>query len=111
MVNIPFIQFPAYTEQLILDDESFIFQFIWNTRGEFWTLSILDPDLTPILTGLKLVLNFEHFAPYKHLAIPPGELYVFDLDPNNKTKIGFEDFTNARALQLIYALEGELVSI
>ncbi len=108
-VDIPFTQYPSYTQQIILDGESFLFQFTWNTRMEAWTVSIFDLDLVEIITGLKLVLNWEHFFQYRHLPLPPGQLLVFDPDPNNKTKIGFEDFKNSRALKLVYIEEDEVL--
>jgi len=108
MIQIPTLDFPAYTETLILDEQSFLLQFVWNTRLEAWQLSILDVEENPILMGLKLVLNWAHFPQYRALNIPPGELFVIDPDPNNHDKIGRDDFVNDRKLEILYAEEAEL---
>ena len=103
MVIIPFTNYPAISKDITLDGEDYRFKFIWNTRGEYWTLTILDTEGVVKLAGIKLVLGYELINSYSHLDIPPGQLYVVDLDDNNKTKIGMDDFTNERNLQLIYA--------
>ena len=77
---------------------------------EAWQLSISDTEENHILSGLKLVLNWEHFPQYRALAIPPGELFVIDPDPNNHAKIGRNDFTNARRLEILYADKEEVAS-
>lgn len=111
MVQIPFTEYPATTKEITLDEESYKFTFVWNTRGEFWTLSILSVNDTPILSGVKLVLNYELVNVYRHLKIPQGLLYVYD-PTNNQSKIQFSDFdTNGRNLKLVYIEEFELESI
>jgi hypothetical protein len=110
MLKINFIDYPSYTNEVILDNKSYIFKFVWNTRGEFWTLSILDTDKNIILSGVKFVLNYSLLSDYYHLDIPKGSLYVIDLTDNNN-KIAFEDFNNERQLSLIYATEADFATV
>lgn len=108
MLQIPFTEYPAHTKELVLDEKSYVFTFVWNTRGEFWTLSIADTDKTTILDGIKLVLNYNLLQDFHHLAVPEGNLYVIDLS-NNVSKIQYSDFTNERKLMLIYEELSDLV--
>jgi len=110
MLQIPFIDYPCYTKVLTLDGIEYTFKFTWNTRGEFWTLSIYDTNKVTIIEGVKFVLNYNVFADYKHLNIPQGNLYIIDLT-DNMSKIKFEDFNNERQLALIYEELKDLVTV
>lgn len=110
MIQIPFVQYPSYTKEIILEENTFIFSFVWNTRGEFWTLTIMDTQKNFIINGIKLVLNYNLFQDYKHLDIPQGNLYVIDLS-NDVSKIKYDDFTNERTLSLIYQEVADLVTV
>lgn len=110
MLQIPFIQYPAYTKELLLDGQSYIFSFVWNTRGEFWTLSIFNVDKAAIINGIKIVLNYNLFSDYHHLAIPPGGLVAYD-ESNDVSKIKYEDFVNERKIRLLYSEVTDLVTI
>ena len=106
-VTIPFITYPSYSKDITLDNIKYRFLFQWNTRSEAWTLSIKTIEDVAILSGIKLVLNYDLFQRHRHLAIPQGSLFVIDLS-NDETKIAYDDFTNERGLQLVYFSEGEL---
>ena len=104
---IPFTTYPSYSKDITLDNVKYRFLFQWNTRAEFWSLSILSTDNTPIVSGIKLVINYDLFQRYRHLALPTGYLFVLD-SSENEAKIAYDDFTNERGLQLIYFSEDEL---
>jgi hypothetical protein len=108
MLQIPFIEYPAYTKEIVLDSKSYIFSFVWNTRGEFWTLSIADINKVTIINGIKIVLNYNLLQDFHHLDVPPGDLYVLDLS-TNVSKIQYSDFTNERQLVMIYQELSDLV--
>jgi hypothetical protein len=110
MIQINFIQYPSYTNEIVFDGISYIIKFVWNTRGEFWTISFFDINYNPILLGLKLVLNYSLLKDFHYLALPTGELCIFDSSSNNN-KIAYEDFTNERQLQLLYIPKVELETI
>ena len=110
MIQLPTTEYPCYTMEFNLDGVTYIFKFNWNTRGEFWTLSIYDTNKAVIIEGIKFVLNYNVFADYKHLGIPQGDLYIVDLT-NNMSKIKYEDFTNERQLALIYREIADLVTV
>jgi hypothetical protein len=111
MIIIPFTEYPSVSKEIVIDDISYIFSFVWNTRMEAWTLSIYTIENEPILVGIKLVLNYELIRMYRHLDIPQGEMYVIDIT-DNETKIAYDDFTSSgRNLILAYYEEGEFESI
>lgn len=103
---IPFANnLPSFTQSMVLENVSYIFNFKWNSRGEFWTMNINDDENTPLVQGIQIVLNFELLSQYQYKDLPPGKLYVLDttgsLDP-----IAYEDMYNGR-ITLLYLNEGE----
>ncbi len=110
-IRIPFIEAPSFTEELNIEERTYKFQFVFNSRSEAWSLSIFDPRSNPIVEGIRLVLNYELIRIHNYLPIPPGHLFVVDTDATNEAPIAFEDFTNQRALQLVYFTEAEFVPV
>ena len=112
MVTIPFTEYPAFSEEVDLDGTSYKLSFVWNSRGEFWTLTFADIDGDEILSGIKLVLNYELLQEFHYLPIPPGFLFVLETT-NNQTnaRVEYDDFTGERALQLVYVTEAEVAAI
>jgi len=111
MVNIPFVNTAAFSQQVILDGNPFNITIVWNTRGEFWTISFFNTDDTPIVTGIKMVLGFSLLRGYKHIvALPPGALIVFD-PAGSDVRPGFDDFLGTRGLLLLYATEAEVAAV
>lgn len=105
MVTIPFFEFPAFTQEIVLDNTPFRFSFNWNTRGEFWTLIIANRDQVPLISGIKIVIDYELISKYPGRSLPPGELYA--IDPSGELeKIGRNDFQDKA--KLIYVTESEL---
>ena len=109
MIEIPFVTYPAVSEDISMDNVVYRVQCVWNTRKAFWSLSLFDTDDNPVLTGIKLVINYELIAMYRHLDIPQGELYVLDLNENVVDNIKYSDFSGERKLKLIYMEPADLV--
>jgi len=68
-------------------------------------MSVLNPDETPIMYGIKLVLNYSLFDQFSYLSLPPGELYCIDTTEKeievNRTNIG-------DTVELVYLTEEEV---
>lgn len=108
MLQIPFTEYPALTKEIVIDETSYRFSFVWNTRMEAWTLSIYSIDNIAILTGIKIVLNYELIRMFRYLLIPQGYLLAIDIT-NNENKIAYGDFTSSgRELKLYYLEVGEV---
>lgn len=107
MVTIPFAEFPAFTEEINLDNNPYRFSFNWNTRGEYWSLSTLDRDLVQLLSGIKLVMDFELLRRFPGRNTPPGELYV--IDPSGQLdRVSRDDFQDK--VSLVYMTEAEVAT-
>lgn len=108
MVKIPFTQFPAFSEEIILDNIPYRFSFSWNTRGEFWSMIIQDRSEVVLIAGVKLILNFPLLFMHPGKNLPPGELWVIDTTESLE-RIGRTDFENN--VSLIYLTEEENATI
>ncbi len=103
---INFFTFASFTQEIILDNETFKFLITWNSRGQYFSLSITDVTGNALVSGMKLLLNAEPFHLHPGRDLPAGELLVIDTTESN-APINQNDFTNGR-LQLIYIEETEL---
>lgn len=100
IVTIPFFDFAAFTETITLEDTQYILSFTWNSRGEFWVMSIQDLAQNEIVSGIKLILDLELLRKFPDRSLPPGKMYVFDVS-GNTDPIKYDDFTNGRC-DLVY---------
>ena len=102
--TIPFSEFPSFTQEVVLDNIPFRLTFNWNTRGEYWTMSIEDRDEVKLASGIKLVMNFGLIRRYPGRGLPPGELIA--IDPSQQLeKAGRNDFLDK--VKLLYVSEDE----
>jgi hypothetical protein len=106
MLVLPFSEAPAFSQEVTLDDVPYRFRFIWNTRFEFWSMSIFDREFTPIVQGIKVVLGYELISLYRGLPVPPGEIYTVDTT-DEVVRIGRDDIPDG-VVQLVYVPESEL---
>jgi hypothetical protein len=109
MITIPFADFPSFTEEITIDNIPLRFVFRWNSIGNFWVMSIADRDQNPIVSGIKLVVQYEILSRYISILPVSGELYVVD-GQGKYDEILQDDFTNGR-LELVYVPEGENVAV
>jgi hypothetical protein len=109
MLSIPLYGLASFSEQVTLDGSTYTITFQWNSRGSFWSMTFADSNNTIILSGVKLVVNYELISSWPDRGLPPGELYI--LDPTgDDSDAQFDDFGNGR-LEMIYVTEVERVSV
>lgn len=108
MLEIPFKGFPAFIEEIYLDNVPYKFLFMWNTRGEFWSLTVSNRFNVTLVAGIKLVLDQDLFAQYTDKGLPKGKLFVIDTS-GSYAPIGRYDFENERKLKVIYIEENEVL--
>jgi hypothetical protein len=106
MITLPFLDFANFNSEFELDGNPYVFQFNWNSNGGFWTMKISDTSQNVLVSGIKLVLNYEHIKRFVDKDLPPGELWVRDPSDNN-SPIEQYDFLNDRCF-LTYVTEEEL---
>lgn len=105
IIKTQFNNSSSFVETITLDNKIYEFQFDWNVRDEHWSMMIRDKNNQVIVSGIKIVADYELISMYRYLDVPPGYLIAVDtsgqgLDP------GFDDF-GTRVL-LMYFSQGEI---
>lgn len=68
-----------YRQEIELDLKSYIVEILWNSRKGQWSISFLNPDETPVILGLALVMNYDILAQYRNIPnMIQGSLYCID---------------------------------
>jgi len=78
MVSIPFKKFPAFTEDVILDNVAYRFSFNWNGRGQYWSMTMADINNNILLAGIKIMIQAELIQDFPGRGLPPGAMIAFD---------------------------------
>src|SRR5690606_7091108 len=63
-----------YRQQVELNGETFILFYKWNALNQFWSLSIYDSNSNPIVTGIKIVTQFNLTEQLIRLGMPLGDI-------------------------------------
>lgn len=74
MQLLPSRQNSQYQMQLNLSGTNFILDFEWNALNEYWVLGIYDSSEVAIVTGLKIVNNWDLFEGIVATGMPEGNL-------------------------------------
>lgn len=107
MQIIPAKQDTQYREEIELDGTSFILIFAWNALNEYWTFSIYDRDLNPIVYGIKIVTQFNLIEQIVQLGMPLGDIFCQNIvGLFQKIQRNDMGLTN----ELVYYAEGELTA-
>lgn len=69
---------PHYTFQVELDSASYEFEVRWNEAAAGWIMSIFTSDAQPLITGLRLVVDWSLAGRYADARLPPGKLIALD---------------------------------
>lgn len=96
---LPFTKYPHFIEQVTLDGVAYTFKFDWNSRGEFWSVSVYDATGTGLLLGLKLMNNGELYKRYSKTQMPPGMIGVIN-NTGSFQKITYDDV--GRTCDIVY---------
>lgn len=107
-IIIPFSEFPAFTQEIVLDNIPYRFTFNWNTRDTYWILSVADRDEVKLISGIKLVMDYGLIRRYPGRNLPPGELIV--IDPSGEIERAERDDFQDK-VNLIYITEDEFASV
>jgi hypothetical protein len=100
---IPLFDNANFSESVTLDDVNYGFSFQYNTRGDFWSMSIFDGNGNLILANIKLVVWFPLTLRYNNPALPTGTFILCDPSASTQNiEPGRHDFTSGRKLELLY---------
>lgn len=72
-------EFPHIDVDVEMGGTIYRLTLLWNTRAEFWTLSIGLPDGTPIIQGERLVGDADVFNQVTDGRLPPGRIFTRDV--------------------------------
>lgn len=68
-----------YEQTTTLDGRDYLLRFTFNEREGFWYMSMSDQDSSPIVTGLKVAVDFPLLKRVTDARRPPGTLMAKDL--------------------------------
>ena len=71
---------PAIRFRTLLEGVWYGFALTYDDRDLRWRLTITDVVGTLQVDGLRVVEGRDLLAPFHHLAVPPGQLYVEDVE-------------------------------
>lgn len=74
---------PAYTFQIDLEENLYLFTFRFNLRMNRWVMDIADEDEVVIIQGIKLLINQNLLRHYVMDNLPPGIFLLVDESGND----------------------------
>lgn len=93
---------PYQRQRITLDGRAFTLYLAWNQWAQSWTFSLYDSEESPIVQGVRIVVNLPLLRYYKHdPRTPQGELIAQDLTNENRDP-GFDEFGIGKRVELIY---------
>lgn len=94
-----------YQYRITLDGDAYDIRVRWNTRSESWYLYIGTTGRTSVLKT-RVVVGRDLLAAYSLDGIPPGKLYVVDME-KGYGRPSEDDFGIDKRFRLLYVNEGE----
>jgi hypothetical protein len=89
-----------------LDGVFYRFRLAWNTRGEYWTISMRDDTGASLIDGLRITLGVNMLRQFRGSMYPPGRLVAVDTS-GSSTDPGRHDLYNRR-VQIVYLTAAEV---
>ena len=81
--------YPDQTQRIIIDDKTYEVRFLYNGRGESWTMYIGDVGADPTVS-FKLSSYTKHLTPYNYsLNLPSGDIIAAALADFNATSSAY----------------------
>ncbi|MCP1404572.1 phage baseplate plug family protein [Achromobacter insolitus] len=105
MIEIPVLGANDSLTEIELDGTTYFLRLSWNSEAEVWALSIENAYNEVIVAGIAVVPDTPLLAPYRHLAVPAGELVA--LAPDRRESVSRAALP-AGEVALVYIGEGEL---
>lgn len=97
-----------YKFTAILRDTEYNFRVRWNSREDAWFFDIKEPDLTPIATGIKIVLGAYFAREITHPLFRDGAMVCRVPHGDDRREPGFDDMGGR--VQVWYFTRAEVVS-
>ena len=84
---IPFNQFPFWSEDILIGGFVYRFQFTYNSRFDYWALSIMNTKNEHRTDGIKIVLGQDLTYNYKYRNVPAGSIIPTRVRGSNTDRI------------------------
>ena len=92
---------PYQTFRCVLDDATYEMTWQWNTRGEFWTVTVGAVGDTPVIK-YKITANSDPLIVYGYSEdLPQGYLNVISL-MNTRNRVAIDSIGQEKLHQFIY---------
>lgn len=100
-----------YTFSAVLRDVEYQFRVRWNSREDAWFFDVKEPDLTPIATGIKVVLGAYFAREITHPLFRDGAMVCRIPHGDDRREPGFDDIGGQDArVQVWYFTRAEVVA-
>ena len=109
MIILPFSNYSRFTINIPLEDTTYKFFFNWNTRGNYWVMSLLYPNDEVIINSIKIVLLEDLFSPFRYKdGVPKGVLSAIRIDEKDTSPLkDYEFYTQDSVLAYLTQEEVE----
>lgn len=94
---------PHYSFTVTLDGGTYGFRFWWNYSCSAWVMDLSDSNGDPIVTGVRVKVDWPLFARYADSRLPPGQLIAQDTTGAQQDP-GLEDL-GSRVVLLYFTAE------
>jgi len=74
----------SFTQTIAIENDTYQLHIYWNVRDKYWYFDLFLPDNTPVLTGVKMVVNYTLITSFYQENVPPGDFMLFDDSGNNE---------------------------
>jgi len=74
-IIIPIKNNPNHAFTIELDSKIFKILFLYNSMGNFWSISLYDDDDNILISNIKLVANYPLLFRHKNINFPLGDFY------------------------------------
>lgn len=67
---------------ITLEGRTYLLGFNWNTRGNFFAMTVSKENSTPIVEGIAMRLGTSFLSKYQSVDLPPGNFFLWDTTGN-----------------------------
>src|SRR5436853_4262837 len=95
--------YPDTTQRVALTGVLYTLRIYWSQRCSCWHFDLSDVDGVPIVSGVRMVTAFPLLYRFRHLPVPPGELFFVDL----RNQAGEPTLEDMGSRYRLYYVEGD----
>ncbi len=108
ILAIPTSDVPFYTQRTDLGRLDYLLTFVYNQREACWYLTLADIQETVLVSGVKIVCDWDLLQQKSDLRLPPGFLMAISNTLDN-TPPDVDELGEGLRVQLYYFTTDELV--